>query len=96
MTSVTSRAVTVRFGGLTAVDEVDPRDGLGGVVTVTSGRAFGWWEEPLVFVEPESLRRRAGRLGELPYPHLRPSPFRVSLDLPPCWKVHHDCISRIS
>lgn len=75
-------------GGLAAVDEVDPGEALGRVVAVAAGRALGRGQEPLVFIEPQSLRGRAGRFSELPDPHPHPSCVTgLTLDLPLYWKL---------
>ncbi|KAB7757479.1 hypothetical protein MMUC44124_15085 [Mycolicibacterium mucogenicum DSM 44124] len=56
-------------GRLAAVDEVDPADRVGGVVAVAGRCAFGRGQQPLLFVEPQSLGGRACRLGEFSDPH---------------------------
>ena len=72
-------------GGLAAVDEVDPGEALGRVVAVAAGRALGRGQEPLVFIEPQSLRGRAGtgaRVGDT---------SSVALSSVAGKDVHHAC-----
>jgi hypothetical protein len=64
--------------GLSAVDEVDPGDGLWVVVAVPRRSALGPREETFVLVEPQRLRRRTRCLSEISDPHrVLPCPTRA-------------------